>query len=250
MICTRNKSGAEILSLKDDDLSKSCCRIISSFTAQKLDRRKLYFHALPPPPPSMVKIFWLMRMRGGLRCWVPKAVLLCTLVRNRNTSRIKKKNFIWLTISVTSEIRGAKTRLFLLCDPTLTSSASTNHIRRSLQALSFPASDDRLCTLRANCSNLDVVSVSSSTNGKGRKKEKEKRGQLFGYWMGRRVLILDVVEVLGGVDRDIIVVYVDDVFVRLDGLVPLIIHFRVDLISVYSPLIIFYCRHSSFHFGF
>ena len=42
------------------------------------------------------------------------------------------------------------------------------------------------------------------------------------------------------------IVYVDDVFVRLalDGLVPLIIHFRVDLISV--SLIIFYCRHVSF----
>ena len=29
----------------------------------------------------------------------------------------------------------------------------------------------------------------------------------------------------------------------LDGLVPLIIHFRVDLISVSSPLVIFYCRN-------
>ena len=33
---------------------------------------------------------------------------------------------------------------------TLTSSASTNHIRRSLQALPFPPSDDRLATLRAS----------------------------------------------------------------------------------------------------
>ena len=32
----------------------------------------------------------------------------------------------------------------------------------------------------------------------------------------------------------------------LDGLVPLIIHFRVDLTSVSFPLIIFYCRHVSF----
>ena len=52
---------------------------------------------------------------------------------------------------------------------------------------------------------------------------------------------------LDGVDGDIIVVYVDDLFVRLalDGLVPLIIHFRVGLISV-SSQIIFYCRHFSF----
>ena len=48
--------------------------------------------------------------------------------------------------------------------------------------------------------------------------------------MGRRVL--------GGVDGDNIVVYVDAVFVRLalDGVVLLIIiHFRIDLISVSSP---------------
>ena len=46
--------------------------------------------------------------------------------------------------------------------------------------------------------------------------------------MGRRVL--------GGVDGDKIVVYVDSVFVRLalDGVVLIIIHFRIDLISVSS----------------
>ena len=44
-----------------------------------------------------------------------------------------------------------------------------------------------------------------------------------------------MVEVLGGVDVDIIVVYVYDVFVRLvlDGvLVLLIIHFQIDLIPL------------------
>ena len=41
--------------------------------------------------------------------------------------------------------------LFLLRDPTMTSSASTNLIRRSLQALPFPPSDDRLGALRASC---------------------------------------------------------------------------------------------------
>jgi FYVE/RhoGEF/PH domain-containing protein 5/6 len=81
----------------------------------------------------------------------------------------------------TSEIRGAKTQLFVslnVTNPnsTLTSSASTNHIRRSLQALPFPPSDDRLGTLRASSSSLDVIGVSLSPNGKGRKKDKEKRG--------------------------------------------------------------------------
>ena len=58
-----------------------------------------------------------------------------------------------------------------------TSSASTNHIRWSLQDLLFLPSDDRLGTLRASCNNFDVISVSLSTNRKGRKKEKEKRGR-------------------------------------------------------------------------
>ena len=53
-------------------------------------------------------------------------------------------------------------------------------MRRSLQA--FLPSDDRLGTLHASCSNLDVFRVSLSPNGKGRKKEKEKRG----YSAGRR----------------------------------------------------------------
>ena len=71
------------------------------------------------------------------------------------------------------------------------------HIRWSLQALSFLPSDDRLGTLRASCSNLYVIRVLLSPNGKWRKKEKGKRAhsaeetkwiigcQLFGYWMGR-----------------------------------------------------------------
>ena len=81
----------------------------------------------------------------------------------------------------TSEIRGAKAQLFIslnVTNPnsTLTSSASTNHIRRSLQALPFPPSDDRLGTLRASSSSFDVIGVSLSPNGKGRKKDKEKCG--------------------------------------------------------------------------
>src|SRR5271156_4134147 len=59
----------------------------------------------------------------------------------------------------------------------LTSSPSTNHIRRSLQALPFPPSDDRLATLRAS-SSLDVLGAASPTpkgKDRGGKKDKEKR---------------------------------------------------------------------------
>ena len=83
---------------------------------------------------------------------------------------------------------------------------------------------------------------------KYQQKRKEGEGETrSAIWIldGKR----SVVEVLGGVDGDIIVVYVDDVLVRLalDWLVPLVIHFRVDLISVSYPLIFFfYCRYFSF----
>ena len=79
------------------------------------------------------------------------------------------------------------------------------------------------------CSNLDVISVSLIPMEKeGRKTRRntviQQREDVkwnigyqlyYGYRMGRRVL--------GGVDGEVIVVYVDDVFVRLalDGLVPL-----------------------------
>ena len=51
--------------------------------------------------------------------------------------------------------------------------------------------------------------------------------------MGRSSFCMRCGRSFGWRRRDIIVVYVDDVFVRfaLDGLVPLILHFRVDLIS-------------------
>ena len=72
----------------------------------------------------------------------------------------------------TSEIRSQDSIIcFSLRDQsrwnsTLTSSVSTNDIRRSLQALPFLPSDDRLGTLCASCSNLYVIRVLLSPNGK------------------------------------------------------------------------------------
>ncbi|KAJ3501402.1 hypothetical protein NLJ89_g9353 [Agrocybe chaxingu] len=53
----------------------------------------------------------------------------------------------------TSEIRSTKAQLLVslnVTNPnsTLTSSASTNHVRRALQALPYPPSDERLATVR------------------------------------------------------------------------------------------------------
>jgi len=81
----------------------------------------------------------------------------------------------------TSEIRSAKAQLLVslnITNPnsTLTSSASTNHVRRALQALPYHPSDERIGTLRAS-SSLDLINASSNAQGKikSNKKEKVKR---------------------------------------------------------------------------
>jgi FYVE, RhoGEF and PH domain containing 5/6 len=53
MIRTRSKSEAEISTLKDDVLGPATDS--SPVSPQKSDRRKSHFHAVLPPPPSMVK---------------------------------------------------------------------------------------------------------------------------------------------------------------------------------------------------
>jgi hypothetical protein len=72
----------------------------------------------------------------------------------------------------TSAIRQTKAQLFVSLnathpDSTLTSSSSTAHLRRSLQALPFPPSDERLTTLK---------------EGKGKGKKLERRGRVE-HWV-------------------------------------------------------------------
>ncbi|KAJ7483408.1 hypothetical protein FB451DRAFT_1350552 [Mycena latifolia] len=72
----------------------------------------------------------------------------------------------------TTAIRQTKAQLFVSLnathpDSTLTSSSSTAHLRRSLQALPFPPSDERLTTLR---------------QGKGKGKKLERRGRVE-HWV-------------------------------------------------------------------
>ncbi|KAJ7691928.1 hypothetical protein B0H17DRAFT_1330923 [Mycena rosella] len=81
----------------------------------------------------------------------------------------------------TSAIRQTKAQLFVSLnathpDSTLTSSASTAHLRRSLQALPFPPSDERLATLRQG--------NDKSGGGKGGKgsKKLERRGRVE-HWV-------------------------------------------------------------------
>ena len=79
-----------------------------------------------------------------------------------------------------SEIRQAKAQLLVslnITNPnsTLTSSTSTNHVRRSLQALPFPLTDDRLGTVRA--------SGDSSHKGKKAKDNKKERRGRVEHWV-------------------------------------------------------------------
>ncbi|EDR05249.1 uncharacterized protein LACBIDRAFT_303559 [Laccaria bicolor S238N-H82] len=79
-----------------------------------------------------------------------------------------------------SEIRQAKAQLLVslnITNPnsTLTSSTSTNHVRRSLQALPFPLTDDRLGTVRA--------SGDSSQKGKKAKDNKKERRGRVEHWV-------------------------------------------------------------------
>jgi len=86
----------------------------------------------------------------------------------------------------TSDIRSAKQQLLIslnVTNPnsTLTSSASTNHVRRVLQALPYHPSDERVATLKTSSSvdlfMKDSVSPLSSRLGKFTgKKDREKKG--------------------------------------------------------------------------
>ncbi|PPQ97548.1 hypothetical protein CVT26_002333 [Gymnopilus dilepis] len=78
----------------------------------------------------------------------------------------------------TSEIRSAKAQLLTTLNithpnSTLTSSASTQHVRKVLQALPYPPSDERLATVRASAS-LDVLPLSEAPSAFKYKSKKEK----------------------------------------------------------------------------
>ncbi|KAF9451161.1 hypothetical protein P691DRAFT_400037 [Macrolepiota fuliginosa MF-IS2] len=88
-----------------------------------------------------------------------------------------------------SEIRQAKAQLLAslnMTNPnsTLTSSSSTNHVRRSLQALPFPPSDERIATIRAVQGVKDVTdSVSPDQKGKENSEESIERRRKVEHWV-------------------------------------------------------------------
>lgn len=91
-----------------------------------------------------------------------------------------------------SEIRQAKAQLLaslnmINSNSTLTSSSSTNHLRRSLQALPFPPSDERIATIRAVQSSKDFSELEGvkhdRDNRKGKEKEPMERRRKVEHWV-------------------------------------------------------------------
>ncbi|KAG5637247.1 hypothetical protein H0H81_005245 [Sphagnurus paluster] len=81
-----------------------------------------------------------------------------------------------------TSIRQAKAQLLVSLNvthpnSTLTSSSSTNHLRRSLQALPFPPSDDRIATIR------DTGNDAKRSKGKGRGIEPVERRRKVEHWV-------------------------------------------------------------------
>ena len=66
---------------------------------------------------------------------------------------------------------------------TLTSSSSTNHLRRSLQALPFPPSDERIATVRAVQSFKDISEFDLLKNDQRKGKEPLERRRKVEHWV-------------------------------------------------------------------
>ncbi|KIM44782.1 hypothetical protein M413DRAFT_25208 [Hebeloma cylindrosporum] len=177
-------------------------------TPQKPKKWKSHFHGgAPPPPPNMAKRTpsvddkWVYK--GGVELVDGQVIVGSALEDERKfevlspegsfviyagetsilASQVKPLSYCILDSEQerddwASEIRNAKAQLLVslnITNPnsTLTSSASTNHVRRALQALPYPPSDQRLATVKASTS-LDFVSASTSAHGKAKSSKKAK----------------------------------------------------------------------------
>lgn len=108
---------------------------------------------------------------------------LIVLIIARKGSEIERASWV-------SEIRQAKAQLLtslnvINSNSTLTSSSSTNHLRRSLQALPFPPSDERIATVRAVQSFKDISEFDLLKNDEDQRKGKEplERRRKVEHWV-------------------------------------------------------------------
>ncbi|KAF8972714.1 hypothetical protein BDZ97DRAFT_853105 [Flammula alnicola] len=204
MTRSRSKSEAELSTLKagaktDQHTASGDRKAEESpsvpVTPQRFSKGKAQFPSgsPPPPPPNMAKRphsiddKWVYKGRVEL---VDVQVIVGSALEDERKFEIlsPEGSFILYAGSEeerddwASEIRAAKAQLLIslnITNPnsTLTSSASTNHVRRALQALPYPPDDDRVGTIRAS-SSLDAVSLSHHHHGRFKvgKKNKAKRG--------------------------------------------------------------------------
>jgi hypothetical protein len=198
---TRSKSDAELATMRTvndhQDEDESIGPSPSTPTSpSKVGRRRSQYHVEPPPPPSMGKRNasaddkWIYKGRTDL---VDVEVVVGSALEDDrrfeilspggsfavyagknipNESTLDLISIFFLIASEkerdewTSEIRAAKQQLFVslnVMNPnsTLTSSSSTNHVRRVLQALPYPPSDERVTTSKTS-SSIDLLNSSSN----------------------------------------------------------------------------------------
>ncbi|RDB23827.1 FYVE, RhoGEF and PH domain-containing protein 6 [Hypsizygus marmoreus] len=169
MVRSRSKSEAEVSGLKRQDELETESPSPSTPTtpskhASRNGVRKSYH-----PPSNMIKRY--ASNGGGEERWVYKGraelvdlEIIVTHTREPGEERrfelLSPEGSFVLYAGIEEErddwcsaIRQAKAQLLMSLNithpnSTLTSSSSTNHIRRSLQALPFPPSDDRIATIR------------------------------------------------------------------------------------------------------
>ncbi|KAF9528893.1 hypothetical protein CPB83DRAFT_875756 [Crepidotus variabilis] len=210
MIRSRSKSDAELPTLRSSREDEAGGNIgnpspSTPSTPLKQIRRQSNYHPSPPPPPMAKRLAsvddrWIFK--GKLDLVDVEVVLGSSLEDERRVDILSPEGSFAIFAATekerdewTSEIRAAKGQLLIslnVTNPnsTLTSSSSTNHIRKVLQALPYHPSDDRIGTLKTS-SSVDLLSSATSPlsgrfakfggkKEKGKEKEKEKirkRGQ-------------------------------------------------------------------------
>ncbi|KAJ3575572.1 hypothetical protein NP233_g1000 [Leucocoprinus birnbaumii] len=200
LVRSRSKSEAELLKSKGDSegVSDSPQRPHSTVVPPPMKKP-----SIPPPPaprrlPSTGEERWIYKGQVSL---VDIEVIVVPSREEGDERRLEVlspgSSFVLYAGSEderdnwVSEIRQAKAQLLAslnMINPnsTLTSSSSTNHLRRSLQALPFPPSDERIATIRAVQSSKDFSELNAARHDeekKGKEKEPVERRRKVEHWV-------------------------------------------------------------------
>ncbi len=223
MMRTRSKSHTELPTLRPAHGEHGVEPSLTPETPTKMAHRRSHYHVgPPPPPPSMVKRnpsvddkwvykghadlvdievvvgsalederrFEILSPGGSFAVFAGGFELLGLAIVKilTNISASEKERDEW-----TSEIRSAKQQLLISLNATnpnstLTSSASTNHLRRILHALPYHPSEESVATLKT-ASSVDLIGLPASplSSKFSGKKDKDKKRQNMSRERRRKV---------------------------------------------------------------